>query len=60
MIYSVAVGPVKGFALTLMLGIVCDLTVGFLFTRPMVILLSETVVAKMPALFGVKGGAANA
>lgn len=60
MIYFVAVGPVKGFALTLMLGIVCDLTVGFLFTRPMVILLSESVVAKMPALFGVKGGAANA
>jgi protein-export membrane protein SecD len=59
-IYGVAVGPVKGFALTLMLGIVCDLTVGFLFTRPMVILLSETVVAKVPALFGVKGGAANA
>jgi preprotein translocase subunit SecD/SecD/SecF fusion protein len=59
-IYGVAVGPVKGFALTLMLGIVCDLTVGFLFTRPIVILLSETVVAKVPALFGVKGGAANA
>ena len=59
-IYGVAVGPVKGFALTLMLGIVCDLTVGFLFTRPMVILLSETVVAKVPAFFGVKGGAINA
>lgn len=59
-IYAFAVGPVKGFALTLMLGIVCDLTVGFLFTRPMVIILSESVVAKLPALFGVKGGAANA
>jgi hypothetical protein len=43
-----------------MIGIVCDLTIAMLFTRPMVILLAESVVTKMPAFFGVKGGAKNA
>lgn len=57
---ALAIGPVKGFAITLMLGIVCDLTVAVLFTRPAVMLLAESVVAKMPAVFGVKGGAQNA
>lgn len=57
---ALAIGPVKGFAITLMLGIVCDLTIAVLFTRPAVMLLSESVVAKMPAVFGVKGGAQNA
>jgi protein-export membrane protein SecD len=59
-LYLFAIGPVKGFALTLMIGIVCDLTIAMLFTRPTVIMLAESVVAKMPALFGVKGGADNA
>jgi protein-export membrane protein SecD len=59
-LFLFASGTVKGFALTLMIGIVCDLVIAMLFTRPMVILLSESVVAKVPALFGVKGGRANA
>lgn len=59
-LFIFAVGPVKGFALTLMIGIICDLTVAMLFTRPMVILLAESAVTKMPAFFGVKGGAKNA
>ena len=59
-LFLFAIGPVKGFALTLMIGIVCDLTIAMLFTRPTVIMLAESVVAKMPALFGVKGGADNA
>ncbi|HEX9093615.1 MAG TPA: protein translocase subunit SecD [Coriobacteriia bacterium] len=59
-IYALAVGPVRGFALTLILGLITDLTVGFLFTRPTVILLAESVIAKAPALFGVKGGGAGA
>jgi len=57
---ALAIGPVKGFAITLMLGIVCDLTVAVLFTRPFVMLLAESVVGKIPAFFGVKGGAINA
>lgn len=59
-LFLFAIGPVKGFALTLMIGIVCDLTIALLFTRPAVILLSEKVVAKAPGFFGVKGGGAHA
>jgi protein-export membrane protein SecD len=59
-LYSIAIGQVRGFALTLILGLITDLTVGILFTRPMVIILAESVISKMPALFGVKGGAARA
>jgi protein-export membrane protein SecD len=59
-IYAIAIGPVRGFALTLILGLIIDLSVGILFTRPMVMILAETVVAKMPALWGVKGGGQNA
>lgn len=55
-LFIFAIGSVRGFALTLMLGLVCDLTVAFLFTIPMVKMLAESVIPKMPALFGVKGG----
>jgi protein-export membrane protein SecD len=58
-IYAIAVGPVRGFALTLILGLITDLTVGILFTRPMVMVLAEKVIPKMPALFGLKGGVAR-
>jgi preprotein translocase subunit SecD/SecD/SecF fusion protein len=60
MLYLIAIGPVKGFALTLMIGISCDLTVAFLFTRPAIILLAESVVAKKPFVFGMKGADSNA
>lgn len=59
-LYALAIGPVRGFALTLILGLIIDLTVGFLFTRPMVMILAETVVPKAPALWGVKGGGRDA
>jgi protein-export membrane protein SecD len=59
-LYALAIGPVRGFALTLILGLITDLTVGVLFTRPMVIMLAEKVIAKAPALWGLKGGAKNA
>jgi preprotein translocase subunit SecD len=59
-LFLFAIGTVKGFALTLMIGIVCDLTIAMLFTRPMMIILSESMVGKMPAFFGVKGGRADA
>jgi hypothetical protein len=39
---------------------VIDLSIGFLFTRPMVMILAETVVSKAPALWGLKGGGRNA
>jgi preprotein translocase subunit SecD/SecD/SecF fusion protein len=59
-LYVVAIGPVRGFAFTLMLGVVCDITVMVLFTRTAVILLAESAVARAPWLFGVKGGEADA
>ncbi|HEY5539844.1 MAG TPA: protein translocase subunit SecD [Coriobacteriia bacterium] len=72
-LFAFAIGPVKGFALTLMLGIACDLIMMLLFSRPLIMLLGETVVAKAPAFWGIpkqvtaarpaaakKGGAANA
>lgn len=55
-----AIGPVKGFAVTLLLGLATDLTVGILFTRPMLMILAESWVPKMPALFGVTGGGRDA
>jgi SecD/SecF fusion protein len=72
-LFAFAIGPVKGFALTLMLGIGCDLVMMLLFSRPLIMLLGETLITKSPALWGVpkelivtrsaagkKGGAANA
>jgi protein-export membrane protein SecD len=72
-LFAFAIGPVKGFALTLMLGIGCDLVMMLLFSRPLIMLLGETLITKAPAFWGVpkeliatraaagkKGGAANA
>lgn len=56
-LFIFAIGPVKGFALTLMIGLVCDLGVALLLTIPLVRILAETLVPKMPGFFGVKGGA---
>jgi preprotein translocase subunit SecD/SecD/SecF fusion protein len=56
-LFIFAIGPVKGFALTLMIGLVCDLGVALLLTIPVVRILAETLVPKMPGFFGVKGGA---
>lgn len=60
MLATVAIGPVRGFAITLIIGICIDLTVAFLFTRSIVIVLAESLVAKVPFLFGMKGGEADA
>ncbi|MDR3687010.1 MAG: protein translocase subunit SecD [Coriobacteriia bacterium] len=72
-LFVFAIGPVKGFALTLMLGIVCDLIMMLLYSRPLIMLLGETVIPKATAFWGIpkqavaargvtakKGGAANA
>ncbi len=72
-LFAIAIGPVRGFALTLMLGIVCDLIMMVLFKRPLLILLAENIMPKAPAFWGIpkevaatgsaaakKGGAARA
>ena len=71
-LFVVAIGPVKGFALTLMIGIGCDITMMLMFKRPVVMLLAENVMGKAAAFWGIpkavevarpnvskKGGAAN-
>ena len=52
-LFSFAIGPVRGFALTLMLGIVCDLLMMLLFKRPVIMLLADNIIPKSPALWGV-------
>lgn len=52
-IFFIAIGPVKGFALTLMIGIFCDIVTMILFTRSAVELLGQSTVGKVPAFFGV-------
>jgi preprotein translocase subunit SecD len=57
-IFLLAIGPVKGFALTLIIGIIIDLTVGFMFTRPMIQVLADLqFVRKNEWLFGIPKGA---
>ena len=58
-LYAVAIGPVRGFALTLMIGILIDIVVMTMFTRTAVILLAETA-GKVPWVFGLKGGDVDA
>lgn len=58
-LYWLAIGPVKGFAFTLILGIIIDLVVAILFTGPVVRMLAEGPMMKTPALFGMKGGSHN-
>jgi protein-export membrane protein SecD len=58
-LYIFAIGPVRGFAFTLILGIIIDLVVAILFTGPVVRMLAEGPMMKMPALFGMKGGGRN-
>src|SRR5512133_1636519 len=55
-IYIFAIGPVRGFAFTLIVGIIIDLVVALLFTGPVVRMLAEGVMTKTPALFGMKAG----
>ncbi|MDY0341607.1 MAG: protein translocase subunit SecD [Coriobacteriia bacterium] len=58
-LYVLAIGPVRGFAFTLILGIVIDLIAALLFTGPVVRMLAEGAMVKAPAFWGVKGGDAR-
>jgi len=59
-LYFVAIGPVKGFALTLMLGILCDFFMMIMFKRPSLMLLAESAIGKAPAFWGVPKETASA
>jgi preprotein translocase subunit SecD/SecD/SecF fusion protein len=58
-LYALAIGPVRGFAFTLILGIAIDLVAALLFTGPVVRMLAEGTMSKTPAFWGVKGGGAR-
>jgi preprotein translocase subunit SecD len=60
MLYMFAIGPVRGFALTLMIGLTIDIFNMVFWSRSVVITLAETLVPKMPRLFGMKGGESDA
>ena len=60
MLYTFAIGPVRGFALTLMIGLVIDIINMVFWSRSVIITLAETLVPKMPRLFGMKRGEADA
>lgn len=53
-LYFVAIGDVRGFGLTLALGIVCDLIVMALFSGPIVRLLGDKSIAKHPGFWGMR------
>lgn len=52
-LFFVAVGAVKGFGLTLALGIVCDIATMFMFKAPMLRLLARSIIEKHPKFWGV-------
>ncbi len=52
-LYMIAIGPVKGFALTLMLGITCDIVMMLVYKRPILMILGESVLPKATAFWGV-------
>ncbi len=52
-LYVLAVGQVKGFAFTLGMSTVLDLTVVFLVTHPLVVVISQSKVLSRPSLSGL-------
>jgi preprotein translocase subunit SecD/SecD/SecF fusion protein len=52
-LYLVAIGPVRGFALTLMIGLLCDMVMMLIFKRPALMLLAESIIPKSPRFWGV-------
>jgi preprotein translocase subunit SecD len=59
-LYFIAAGPVKGFAFTLGMSTVLDLVVVFLFTHPVVSVLSRSRAFMSPRMSGLGRVAANA
>ena len=53
-LFAVAVGSVKGFGLTLMLGVACDVVTMFCFKAPALRLLACGPIAHHPGFWGVK------
>lgn len=58
-LFYFGIGPVKGFALTLMLGIASDLFTSFFFTRSALGLLGKLRLFSRPALIGMREARAD-
>lgn len=52
-LFFIGVGSVKGFGLTLALGVICDIITMLLFKAPAVRLLAPSVITKNPAFWGI-------
>ena len=53
-LFFVAVGPVKGFGLTLALGVACDIVTMFCFKAPALRLLAQHQIERHPKFWGIE------
>ena len=53
-LFFLAAASVKGFGMTLALGIICDIVMMLLFKAPLIRLLAPKVIAKHPGFWGIK------
>jgi SecD/SecF fusion protein len=53
-LFFIAVGSVKGFGLTLALGVICDIATMLIFKAPVIRLLAPKVITKHPSFWGIK------
>jgi SecD/SecF fusion protein len=53
-LFFIAVGSVKGFGLTLALGVICDIGTMLLFKAPLIRLLAPQVITRHPGFWGIR------
>lgn len=53
-LFFLAAASVKGFGMTLALGIICDIAMMLIFKAPLIRLLAPKVIAKHPGFWGIK------
>jgi SecD/SecF fusion protein len=53
-LFFIAVGTVKGFGLTLALGVICDILTMLLLKAPLIRILAPKVIANNPGFWGIK------
>jgi SecD/SecF fusion protein len=53
-LFFIAIGSVKGFGLTLALGVICDIATMLIFKAPLIRLLAPKVIARHPGFWGIR------
>jgi SecD/SecF fusion protein len=53
-LFFIAVGSVKGFGLTLALGVICDIVTMLIFKAPLIRILAPRVITRHPGFWGIK------